>query len=37
MLRAFVKRPQFLFFQLPKTEQRPLRTCQLQRDGVFEA
>ncbi len=44
MLRAFVKcamvlakRPQFLFFQLPKAEQRSLRTCQLWRGGVFEA
>ncbi len=25
------------FFQLPKAEQRSLRTCQLWRSGVFEA
>jgi hypothetical protein len=31
------KRLNFFFFQLPKAEQRPLRTCQLQRDQVFEA
>jgi hypothetical protein len=29
--------PQLLFFQLPKAEQRPKRTCQLRRGGVFEA
>ncbi len=31
------KTPQFLLFQWPKAKQRPLRTCQLWRDRVFEA
>jgi hypothetical protein len=29
------KTPQFLLFQLPKEEQRPLHTCQLWRGQVF--
>jgi hypothetical protein len=31
------KRPQFIIFQVPKTQQRTLRTCQLRRDRVYEA
>ncbi len=37
-LRTGVKKtPIFLLFSWPKAEQRSERTCQLRRDGVFEA
>jgi hypothetical protein len=37
-LHTGVKKPPiFLFFHRPKAEQRRSRTCQMQRDRVFEA